>query len=157
MPRSFTARIHKVGINPCVDVPASISNKLVKVKGYIRVKGTINGVPFAKNLVPVRNGPYRLFVDQRMLKGARVQVGDTATFSLMADDSPPAAPLPMRPEMRKALREGKVEAAFDALSDYRRKDLLKYLGRLKDPAILRKHLDRLVALLHTGERNIRLP
>lgn len=40
---SFKAKIYKVGINPCVDVPNNITRKINK-KGYIPVKGTINGI-----------------------------------------------------------------------------------------------------------------
>ena len=38
---SFDAKIYKVGINPCVDVPLHITGKMIPEKGYIPVKGKI--------------------------------------------------------------------------------------------------------------------
>ena len=51
---SFKAKIYKVGINPCVDVPEKIYSKLIATKGYIPVKGTINQFPFQQTLCPVK-------------------------------------------------------------------------------------------------------
>jgi uncharacterized protein YdeI (YjbR/CyaY-like superfamily) len=40
---TFKAVIYKTGINFCVDVPAAVTAKLNAIKGYIRIKGTVNG------------------------------------------------------------------------------------------------------------------
>lgn len=58
----FNANIYKVGINACVDVPEEITEKMKAENGYIKISGRINGFAFNKNLVPVKNKPYRLFV-----------------------------------------------------------------------------------------------
>ncbi|KCZ71383.1 hypothetical protein ANME2D_02111 [Candidatus Methanoperedens nitroreducens] len=42
----FVAKVHKLGIDPCVDVPERIINKLLrdarKQSGPVQVKGTLN-------------------------------------------------------------------------------------------------------------------
>ncbi|MCD6064783.1 MAG: hypothetical protein K0R82_2694, partial [Flavipsychrobacter sp.] len=82
---SFKATIYKIGINYAVDVPEKISSVLEAVRGYIKVKGTINGFVFRTTLVPVKNGPYRLFTNLVMLKGADGWIGDEVKFVIEQD------------------------------------------------------------------------
>ncbi len=41
---SFKAKIYKVGINPCVDVPEKISSKLKAGRGYILIPSRQNEI-----------------------------------------------------------------------------------------------------------------
>src|SRR5688572_17393013 len=77
---SFDAKIYKVGINPCVKVPKKITDQMVPVRGYIPVKGKIERYTFTQTLVPIKDAPFRLYVNGSMLKGADVSVGDTVHF-----------------------------------------------------------------------------
>jgi len=79
---SFTATINITGINPYVDVPERITTTMVATKGYISIKGTINKHSFTQTLVPVKNKPYRLFVNGPMLKGSTTKLGDIVKFIL---------------------------------------------------------------------------
>lgn len=81
----FKAEIYKTGINYCVDVPENITSEMTATKGYIKIKGSINTFLFNKSLVPVKNGPYRLFVNIQMLKGSNTTVGKTADFKIEQD------------------------------------------------------------------------
>ncbi len=51
----FVAKVHKLGINPCIDVPERIVNALLcdarKQGGAVQAKGTLNGATYetAKN------------------------------------------------------------------------------------------------------------
>ena len=67
----FDAKIYKIGINWAVDVPQSIVQEMTPEKGYIRIKGQINDFDFIQTLIPVKNAPYRLFVNQIMMKGGK--------------------------------------------------------------------------------------
>ena len=60
----FKAKIYQLGINWCIDVPIEITQQLAAEKGRIHIKGQINGFDFVKTLMPVKNEPYRLFVNQ---------------------------------------------------------------------------------------------
>src|SRR5436190_1969601 len=92
---TFKALIYKTGINFAVDVPAEISSGLKASKGYIRIKGTVNNIPFTKSLVPVKEGPYRLFINTITIKGIRKMVGEFAEFVIEQDTTDPETEFPM--------------------------------------------------------------
>jgi hypothetical protein len=48
---SFTARIYKVGINPCVDAPSE-AGKIFQRRGFIPVAGSVNRESYRATLVP---------------------------------------------------------------------------------------------------------
>jgi hypothetical protein len=110
----FQATIYKVGINPCVKVPSSITDKMTPIKGYIPVKGKIEAHSFRHNLCPVKNAEYRLYVNGPMLKGANVEVGQTVRFILEQNFKPPAAvkDFPMHKALKKQLDHHGLHPAF---------------------------------------------
>jgi hypothetical protein len=149
MPFTFKAIILKAGINPYVDVPEKISTRLTPVKGYIPVKGQINKYSFNQTLVPVKNGPYRLYVNGPMLKGGKVQLGDTARFSIEQNVSPQQFAMPK--ELKIKLTEQHLMSAFNKLAPYRQKEILRYLGSVKTAATLSKNVDKVIDMLSKKE------
>ncbi|MBV9987480.1 MAG: DUF1905 domain-containing protein [Chitinophagaceae bacterium] len=147
MNRSFRAVIYKVGINPCVDVPAGITARLKAVKGYIRITGTIDGHPFTQTLVPVRAAPYRLYVNGPMLRAAGKAVGDAARFSIGPDLTPPEKAYPMPVFLKTALVKHKCMAAFSQLTAYRQKEIIRYLSHLKTDEARERNLQKLMPML----------
>jgi len=81
MSQRFTATIFKVGINPCVDVPAGVSTALGK-KGYIPVRVQLNGYSFRAGLVSLGQGRHRLYINGVMRKQASVDLGDQINVTL---------------------------------------------------------------------------
>jgi hypothetical protein len=79
---TFRAKIYKVGINPCVKVPQRITSQMTPRRGYIPVRGEIDGHPFEQTLVAVKNESYRLYVNGLMLKGSGARVGGTSQFAI---------------------------------------------------------------------------
>ena len=86
--KSFKAKIYKVGINPCVEVPASITRRMKAHQGYIRIKGKIKNHPFQQTLVPVRNKGYRLYVNGGMLQGSASKLGEVVRIFIEQDLAP---------------------------------------------------------------------
>jgi hypothetical protein len=127
----FRARIYKVGINPCVKVPKAITKNMQPVKGYIPVKGAIDGHLFTLTLVPVKNEPYRLFVNGPMLKASGKSVGQTAAFDIEQDITPPFEKYPLPEYLSKRLKQHKLMNAFERLTPYRQKEIIRYLDYLK--------------------------
>lgn len=154
---NFKAKIYKVGINCCVDVPTEITSKLTVSKGFIKIKGTINGFAFKKKLVPVKKKPYRLFVNIAMLKGGQTEVGQTTNFSIAQDFEIIKKDYPVPPALTKSLKEKKLLANFHKLSDAKRKEILKYLNSIKTEATLQKNIDKLVTQLKNKDKNVRVP
>ncbi|MGH9839592.1 MAG: DUF1905 domain-containing protein [Blastocatellia bacterium] len=74
MSQRFSAKIYKLGINPCVDVPKRVSEVFGK-RGYVPVAGTLNGQAIHATLVPKGGGEHRLFLNGEMRRRAAVGVG----------------------------------------------------------------------------------
>lgn len=153
---SFTAEIYKTGINAAVDVPEAITGKMQPVKGYIRIQGSINGFRFRQTLVPVKNAPYRLFVNIPMLKGGDTAIGEMAKFTIEQDFNPIEDDYPMVEALALQLEDKGLTTAFDNLSPSRKKDILKYLHYLKTEATILKNVEKVVKQLQNGE-NARIP
>jgi len=154
---SFKAKIYKVGINAVVDVPEAVSGKMEPEKGYIRIKGTINGFDFATTLVPVKDNPYRLFVNIPILKGGNTALGNEAQFSIEQNFEAKENDYPMVPALAKQLKSKKLTDAFEALTPSRRKDILKYLNYLKTEETLQKNIDKVIKQLEDKSGNVRVP
>jgi Domain of unknown function (DUF1905) len=142
---SFTATIYKTGINPCVDVPEKITAKMKAVKGYIPVKGTINTHSFIQTLVPVKNAPYRLFVNGPMLKGAATKLGDTVKFIIEQDVEKRTEPFPTA--FKKELASNGLLPEFNKLTPARQKEILRYLNHLKTKESLLRNIEKVITQL----------
>lgn len=143
----FKAAIYKIGINFCVDVPAGITSQLTAVKGYIRIKGAVNKIPFTKSLVPVKNAPYRLFINTITIKDIRKMVGQIAEFVIEQDTSDPEQEYPMPAALLQQLQQNGLLANFEALSPSRRKEVLRYLANIKTAQTLQKNIDKVISQL----------
>ncbi len=145
MAQKFSAKIYKLGINPCVDVPERVSQAFGQ-KGYVRVKGLLNNQPIQATLVPKGNFTHRLFLNTEMRKRADLEVGDTARIVLEIDERPRTVPMPR--ELAAALDDNpKAKAAFNGLTPSRQKEILTYLNSLKRLETLKKKVDRIITML----------
>lgn len=157
MGHHFKAEIYKIGINWAVDVPAAIVQEMIPEKGYIRIKGQINGFDFIQTLVPVKNGPYRLFVNLIMMKGGKTAMGETAAFTITQNHTVVDQLYPMSKALTDALAAHQLQPQFDQLTASRRKDILKYLSYLKNEETIQKNIDKLIVQLHNKDKNARIP
>jgi hypothetical protein len=154
---NFKAKIYKVGINTCVDVPVSVTKRMTATKGYIKVKGTINDFSFTKTLVPVKEAPYRLFVNIPMLKGSESKLGDTVNFSVEQDFKKVKKEYPMPPGLQRQLKNKKLLKDFNDLTISRKTDILKYLSYIKTEDTLQKNISKIIKKLEAKEKTIRIP
>ena len=143
----FEAEIYKVGINPCVDVPSQITDRMEASKGYIRVRGKINSYSFRQTLVPVKNSDYRLYVNGMMLKESNSKVGDTVLFEIEEDPSKKVMTVSMPKAFKKALQENGLFKQFKDLVPSRQKEILMYLKHLKTEEALLRNISKVVAQL----------
>jgi hypothetical protein len=145
MKHKFSAKIYKVGINPCVKVPYEITEKMKPEKGYIPVRGKIQKHDFTQTLVPVKNANYRLYVNGPMLEGGKVKVGDVANFVIEQHARVKRQNYPMNSTLRAELVKHDLRKQFDALTESRKKDILKYLNSLKpEGEALQKNVDKVI-------------
>jgi hypothetical protein len=154
---TFKAKIYKVGINPCVKVPHSITDKMTPEKGYIRISGKIESYDFTQTLVPVKNEGYRLYVNGPMLKGGDVKVGDTAKFSIAQNFTRKTQAYKMPKEFKKELDDNGLYQAFQQLTAARQKDVLKYLSALKSEEALTRNIAKVIRQLKEKAAVVRVP
>ena len=135
-----------------VIVPKRITSKMPATKGYIPVLGLINGFEFHQTLCPVKNAPYRLYVNTGMMKGGEVEVGDTAKFSIEFDDRPPKDSITMPLILEKRLKKEKLLDVFNAQTTSRQKEVFKYLNSLKTEESRNRNLDKVVTALKNKQQ-----
>lgn len=157
MPFSFAAKIYKVGINPCVKVPAHITDIMTPTKGYIPIKGLIENHLFKQTLVPIKNALYRLYVNGPMLKGANVKLGQTVKFTIEQDFSSRLKDAPMVKALKKKLDDNNLFPAFKKLTPHRQKEILKYLNYLKTAEALTRNIDKVIDQLKNKNAKTSIP
>jgi hypothetical protein len=74
-------RPERAGGLAVVDVPPDVTTMLGGLK-QLRVKGTLDGVDFTSNTMPVGGGRLALSVSKPMLAAAGLSVGDEAEFQV---------------------------------------------------------------------------
>ena len=145
MSQKFSATIFKVGINPCVDVPARVSAALGQ-KGYVPVRLLLNGRSFRAGLVSLGRGRHRLYINGVMRKEAGVDLGGRIEVALDPDDAPRREPIP-RPLTRALRASAKAQRAWKDLTPSRRKEILRYLNNLKSPDSLARNVRKVIVQL----------
>lgn len=157
MKHQFKAKIYPIGINWAVDVPLRISKQMTPTKGYIKIKGNINNFGFIQTLVPVKDSPYRLFVNKMMMEGGKTALGKVAAFVIEQDNHAEIKAYPPSKMLTAELRKYGLTKAFNALTPSRKKDVLKYLSFIRTEATLKKNIDKLINQLKNKEKNVRVP
>jgi Bacteriocin-protection, YdeI or OmpD-Associated/Domain of unknown function (DUF1905) len=153
----FRAKIYKTGINWCVDVPTKITILMTAEKGRINIKGQINGFNFTKTLMPVKNAPHRLFVNQLMIKGGRTALSETATFKIEQNTEKIIKEYPIPKLLIEQLDKQQQAKNFNTLTASKKKGILKYLSYIKTEETLVKNIDKLINQLKNKEKNVRIP
>jgi hypothetical protein len=115
-------------------------------RGYIPVRGHIAGYLFEQTLVPVKDGPYRLYVNGLMLKGSGATVGDTLTFSI-EQSTARRKDETMPDDLRSKLVKARLLSTFEQLTPSRQKEILRYLNYLKTPQAKKRNIDKVLSLL----------
>ena len=64
---------------------------------------------------------------------------------------------PIPEEFEKLIKEKGLEAQFESLSPYRRKEILKYLNIVKAPQTLDKHIKSIIYQLENKAENLKIP
>lgn len=147
--KSFSQRILKLGINPCVNVPQRVLEGLFKQAGAnsgpIPVRGKLNGKRFTQTVVKYQ-GAWRLYLNTKMRVAADVDEGDKAKVEIAFDPTPRV--VPMHPLLRRTLSKNKnARNAFEKLSPSRQKEILRYLHSLKTHESVIRNVQNIIVLL----------
>jgi hypothetical protein len=152
--KSFTAKIFIIGVNPYVLLPAVVLNyifeKAGKDKGTIPVQGKLQGHAFTQTLVKYSD-KWRLYLNTPMRKAAGIDVGDMADVEIDFDPRPRTTPMHLK--LKKAFKENpEAKKAFDKLSPYRQKEILRYINFLKSEESVERNVQKAVSHLLGKQR-----
>lgn len=151
---TFRAKIYRVGINLVVEVPHRITKTMLPKKGYIPVNGTIEGYPFQQTLCPVKDSPYRLYVNGIMLKGSGMSLGKTATFVMEQDLSEkPREDSVITLAFKRRLTSAGVWETFGQLTPSQQKEIVRYQHYLKSDEAKERHLAKVIDNLRSKHFN----
>ena len=154
--QSFSAKIFKIGINPYVLLPDTVLKALFKEagkdRGYIPVKGTINGYEFTQTLVKY-SGKWRLYLNTPMRTGSSTDVGDKVSLTIEFD--PSDRTVPMHPKLQLALQKNKkANTVFLQLPPSRQKEICRYINFLKTDESINRNIEKAINFLLGKERFI---
>ena len=146
-PHVFPARIHKVWIMRCVDVPRDVSKALRSVAGekasHIPVHGWVGGLPMKSTLVPRGGGCYRLHVHSRIWRKLRIDAGATVEVTLLLDTEPREVVLPQ--DFAAGLAdEPRALATFNTLTTALRRQIVQYVDSAKHSRTREKRIQLVV-------------
>jgi hypothetical protein len=102
-------------------------SRALEIRGYIPVKGAINGKSFTQMPVPMGGGKHRPFINGGMRTSAEVDVGSWITVTSRVDAQVQEVPMPAG--LASRLRKNpKARAAWEALTRSRQKAIKRYLN-----------------------------
>lgn len=153
----FKATIELRGYNPYILVSAEQAAALVP--GWRRpmpVLVQLNGgpsPPWQINMMPVGDGSFYLYLDNRVRTPTKTAVGDEVTVTLGFDAAYKGGPAHDMPEDLAIILAGNVAAAsnWEKLPPSRKKEVLRYLDRVQSPVARQSNLERLTYVLEGHE------
>lgn len=151
----FTAIMEILGVNPYVRVTAARAKALkADWRKPMPVRVRINGKPekaWPINMMPKGDGSFLLYLHASVRKASGTGVGNRVRVEVAFDADYAGGPAPMPAWLRAALRrESKAGKAFQALPPSRKKELVRYLARLKSPEARERNLAKALQVL-SGE------
>jgi hypothetical protein len=143
----FVARIQKIWIMRCVDVPPGVSATLriagAKDSRHPPVHGFIEGLPFKSTLVPGGTGCFCLHVHSRIWRKLKIDAGAEVEVTLMLDQAPRPAVVPK--DLAVALvAKPRAQKMFNALTLPLRRQILWYLESAKHASTREKRVKLVV-------------
>jgi bacteriocin resistance YdeI/OmpD-like protein/uncharacterized protein DUF1905 len=146
-PHVFPAKIQKIWIMRCVDIPRDVSKAICSAGGddplHIPVHGWIEGLPFKSTLVPRGGGSYRLHVHSRIWRKLRIDAGAAVEVTLLVDNEPREAVLP--PDLAAGLADTpRALAIFNTLTVALRRQIVQYVDNAKQTRTREKRIRLIV-------------
>ncbi|MDB5104895.1 MAG: hypothetical protein JWP91_2584 [Fibrobacteres bacterium] len=148
----FSSEIKINAINPYVHVTAARANALKPGwRKPMPVRVRINGKPeeaWRINMMPMGDGSFYLYLHGSVRKASGTGVGVRVRVEVSFDEEYKGGPAPMPPWFRAALREDvKAGKAYEALAPSRKKEMVRYLSRLKTPEARQRNLEKAMEVL----------
>ena len=152
MSKKFKARLFRpsgVGTWTFASIPKAVSTS----EGYharMRVKGTIDGVPYRSSLMPAGGGEVFVVVNSSVRSRIGKQAGDAVVLQLEPDHRPVALKLPG--PFKKALDSDlKARDRFGTLAPSHRKAFVDWIAKAKQLSTQERRVGRALEMLRRGQ------
>ena len=146
-PYVFAAKIQKIWIMRCIDVPRDIGKAVRKEAGgnpkHIPVHGWIDGLPFENTLVPRGGGNYRFHLNSKIWRKLKIDAGDAVEVMMSLDREPREARVP--PDLAAELAgTPRALGAFNAVTPALRRHLVDWVDKAKQSKTRDKRIQFIV-------------
>jgi hypothetical protein len=133
-PYVFAAKIQKIWIMRCIDVPKEISKAVAREAGenkkHIPIHGWIEGLPFQNTLVPRGGGNYRFHIHSRIWRKLKIDAGAAVEVTMLLDTEPREAIIP--PDLAAELASSpRALATFNTLTRSLRHHIVNWIESAK--------------------------
>lgn len=137
-PESFTARFIELSDEAAAALGA---------KARMRVKGTLNGIPFQTSLAKYRATGYVFPMKQSLREAVGVDVGDKVVVMIEANPED----RPLLPEDAAAALAGNAVAlaAWEALPPSHQREYLNHLNEAKKAETRLRRIEKMISMLQT--------
>jgi hypothetical protein len=157
-PYVFAAKIQKIWIMRCIDVPRDISKAVRKQAGentkHVPVRGWIEGLPFQNTLVPRGGGNYRFHVHSRIWRKLRIDAGAAVEVTMLLDRGPREVAVP--PDLAAELADTpRALAAFNAITPALRRHIVGWVEAAKQMKTREKRVQLTVTRMVAQSRKKR--
>jgi hypothetical protein len=138
----FTAKLLVEGSSMTyVDVPAAVSRVLGR--GKVPVEARIGrGAPFRGTFMPAGGGRHSLFVSKATREAAGVEAGARVRITAIVGGAQREVPIP--PDLREALHDAGVLAAWESMPPGKREHILSWIERAVHEPTREKRIARSV-------------
>jgi len=148
--RIFSGRIYKVGLIRYVDVPADVSKQFTGTV-HVPVCGSVEGLPLRTTLVSRGRGCYRLAIHGEIRRKLGVDSRAIVEVALQFDEESREPVLP--PALVLALGNApRSQAKFRAFTVAMRRQIVRYLTAVKQPATLDRRIATFIRRLENRPR-----
>lgn len=146
---NFKATLGIIVGNPFVYLPIEVLENLFqqakKDKGYIPVRGKINGKKYQQTLVKY-SSEWRLYINMVMLKKSPTRIGEEIEVEIEYD--PSDRTIKPNPKWVKALSKNKeANEVFNSLPPSKQKEIIRYISNLKTERSVDRNISRAINFL----------
>lgn len=136
-----------------VVIPEDIASSF-GTRSMVRVRGTVNGVPYRSSLMPSGDGGFRMMVNAAIRAEADVGQGDEVAVELEIDNAPRTVRTP--PDLNRALKDDpRAKAFWGALSYSNKKLYVDWILEAKQPDTRAKRVTETVQGMRDGKKRQR--
>lgn len=123
--------------------------KLFGKKGRVRIKGTVNGVPMDRALMPTKEGSHVIILGNELRRQAKLKAGDPARFEVWLNERPEELDIPA--ELHETLDFfPEFKAGWDGLTTGMKRSMLIWINSAKTVTTRAKRVAEILRRFETG-------